>query len=91
MPLGCLGAGEVATRDRVGRQRAGALQSLHLVGQLQSNKARPALALFNIVESVDRPSLIEALEKEAARRGEPITVLLEVNVARELQKGGCQP
>lgn len=65
--------------------------TLHLIGQLQSNKAKPAIALFDIIESVDRPSLIEALEKEAERRGEPIAVLLEVNVAREPQKAGCVP
>jgi pyridoxal phosphate enzyme (YggS family) len=65
--------------------------TLHLIGQLQSNKARPAAALFDLIESVDRPSLIDALEKEAERRGEPLTVLLEVNVAREPQKAGCAP
>jgi pyridoxal phosphate enzyme (YggS family) len=64
---------------------------LHLIGQLQSNKARPAVALFDIIESVDRPSLIAALEKEAARRNEPVAVLLQVNVAREPQKAGCAP
>lgn len=64
---------------------------LHLIGQLQSNKARPALAFFDLIESVDRPSLIDALEKEAARQGEPAPVLLQVNIAREPQKGGCPP
>src|SRR5829696_3252516 len=64
---------------------------LHLIGQLQSNKAKPAVALFDIIESVDRLSLIEALEKEAARRGEPVSVLLQVNIAREPQKAGCAP
>jgi pyridoxal phosphate enzyme (YggS family) len=64
---------------------------LHLIGQLQSNKAKPAVALFDIIESVDRISLIDALEKEAERRGEPISVLLQVNIAREPQKGGCAP
>lgn len=64
---------------------------LHLIGQLQSNKARPAVALFDVVESVDRLSLIDALEKEAARRGRPLNVLLQVNVAREPQKAGCMP
>ena len=64
---------------------------LHLIGQLQSNKARPAAALFDLIESVDRPSLIDALEKEAERRGAPIAVLLQVNVAREPQKAGCAP
>src|SRR5262245_40831686 len=65
--------------------------TLHLIGQLQSNKARPAAALFDVIESVDRLSLIEALEKEAMRRGAAIPVLLQVNVARESQKGGCLP
>src|SRR5690606_11355373 len=64
---------------------------LHLIGQLQSNKARPAATLFDIIESVDRPSLIDALEKEGQRRQDPIAVLLQVNVAREPQKAGCPP
>jgi pyridoxal phosphate enzyme (YggS family) len=64
---------------------------LHLIGQLQSNKAKSAVALFDIIESVDRISLIDALEKEAERRGEPVSVLLQVNIAREPQKGGCVP
>src|SRR5215212_7993814 len=62
---------------------------LHLIGQLQSNKAKSAVALFDIIESVDRMSLIDALEKEAERRGAPFPVLLQVNVAREPQKAGC--
>ena len=65
--------------------------TLHLIGQLQSNKTRPALALFDVIESVDRPSLIAALEKEAERRDRLIPVLLQVNVAREPQKAGCSP
>ena len=64
---------------------------LHLIGQLQSNKAKPAVALFDIIESVDRISLIDALEKEAERRGEPVSVLFQVNIAREPQKAGCAP
>src|SRR5215217_4551832 len=55
---------------------------LHLIGQLQSNKAKPAVALFDIIESVDRMSLIDALEKEAERRGEPVSVLLQVKIGR---------
>lgn len=62
---------------------------LHLIGQLQTNKARPAARLFGMIESVDRPSLIEALEKEATRLGQRIPILLQVNVAREPQKAGC--
>jgi pyridoxal phosphate enzyme (YggS family) len=64
---------------------------LHLIGQLQSNKTKSAVALFDVIESVYRPSLIEALEKEAARRGQPYPVLLQVNIAREPQKAGCDP
>jgi hypothetical protein len=64
---------------------------LHLIGQLQSNKARPAAGLFDVIESVDRPSLIVVLEKEARQRGQPISVLLQVNIAREAQKAGCMP
>ena len=71
---------------------------LHLIGQLQSNKAKPAVTLFDIIESVDRISLIDALEKEAERRGkgdpsggDRVSVLLQVNIAREPQKAGCMP
>lgn len=65
--------------------------TLHLIGQLQSNKARPAAALFGIVESVDRASLIDALDRAAADLPAPLSVLLQVNVAREPQKAGCPP
>lgn len=64
---------------------------LHMIGQLQSNKVRPALSLFSLIESVDRPSLIQALEKEAERRGQPVSVLVQVNIAGEAQKAGCAP
>ena len=64
---------------------------LHLIGQLQSNKVRPAAARFDLIESVDRPSLIDALEKEGMRQDRPVPVLLQVNVAREPQKAGCAP
>jgi pyridoxal phosphate enzyme (YggS family) len=65
--------------------------SLHMIGHLQSNKAKPALALFDVIESVDRGSLIDALEREAERQATPVDVLLQVNVAREAQKAGCAP
>jgi pyridoxal phosphate enzyme (YggS family) len=65
--------------------------ALHMIGQLQSNKVRSALALFDIIESVDRSSLIDALEKEGARKERSIPVLLQVNVAGESQKAGCDP
>jgi pyridoxal phosphate enzyme (YggS family) len=91
--LGLRHFGENRVQDAV-RKFAAPLPSeatLHLIGQLQSNKAKSAIALFDIIESVDRPSLIDALHKEAARRGQPARVLLQVNIAREPQKAGCDP
>ena len=64
---------------------------LHLVGQLQTNKAKPAARLFDLVESVDRPALVEALDKAAALAGRRLPVLIQVNVAGEAQKAGCAP
>jgi pyridoxal phosphate enzyme (YggS family) len=64
---------------------------VHLIGQLQTNKARAAVALFDRIESVDRPSLVAALEKEAARAETVVTVLMQVNIGREPQKSGCLP
>lgn len=66
-------------------------RSVHLIGQLQSNKARLATQLFDCIETVDRLSLIEALEREGARIGRTLPVLIQVNVAREPQKSGCAP
>ena len=62
---------------------------LHMIGQLQTNKVRPAIGLFSLIESVDRPSLIQALAKEAERRQQPVPVLIQVNIAGEAQKAGC--
>lgn len=64
---------------------------LHLVGQLQSNKARPAVDVFDLLESVDRPSLLRALDTAGAKAGRAAQVLLQVNVAGEPQKAGCAP
>lgn len=64
---------------------------LRLIGQLQTNKARHAAQLFSCIETVDRLSLIEALEGEAARLRKVLPVLIQVNVAHEPQKSGCAP
>lgn len=64
---------------------------LHLIGYLQSNKARDAVALFDVIHSVDRLSLVEELEKRAANLGKTIQVLLQVNISGEEQKHGCSP
>ena len=65
--------------------------SLHLIGQLQTNKAKPAARLFSYVESVDRAGLIDALARAAAAEERDLPVLLQVNVAGESQKAGCAP
>ena len=64
---------------------------LHLVGPLQSNKAREAVALFDAIHSVDRPSLAEALAKEIGRQGRRPTLFVEVNTGAEPQKAGVLP
>ena len=70
--------------------RHGGLE-LHLVGPLQSNKAKEAVALFEAIHSVDRPSLCEALAKEIARQGRAPTLFVEVNTGAEPQKAGVLP
>lgn len=62
---------------------------LHLVGQLQSNKAAEAVALFDVIHSVDRPSLVSALAKAQTAAGKRPACYLQVNIGDEAQKGGC--
>lgn len=62
---------------------------LHLVGQLQSNKAEDAVALFDAIHSVDRPSLVTALARAMDKIGRRPVCFLQVNVGDEPQKGGC--
>jgi pyridoxal phosphate enzyme (YggS family) len=64
---------------------------LHLVGPLQSNKARDAVALFEAIHSVDRPSLCEALAREIARQGRTPLLFAEINTGGESQKSGVLP
>lgn len=64
---------------------------LHLIGPLQSNKAREAVALFDAIHSLDRASLAEALAKEIARQGRRPRLLVQVNTGEEPQKGGVMP
>lgn len=63
--------------------------SLHLVGQLQSNKAADAVALFDAIHSVDRPSLVAALARAMDAAGRRPDCWLQVNIGDEPQKGGC--
>jgi pyridoxal phosphate enzyme (YggS family) len=62
---------------------------LHLIGALQSNKAEDAVALFDSIHSVDRPSLVAALAKAMEKLGRRPDCFLQVNVGDEPQKGGC--
>lgn len=71
------------------RRRPGV--ELHLVGALQSNKAREAVALFDVIQTLDRPRLAEALAREAGRAGRCPTLLIQVNTGAEAQKAGTAP
>ena len=62
---------------------------LHLVGQLQSNKAADAVALFDVIHSVDRPSLVTALARAIDAAGRAPRLMIQVNIGDEPQKGGC--
>src|SRR5947207_3774742 len=65
--------------------------ALHLVGPLQSNKVKDALALFDAIHSVDRPSLCEALAKEVAKQSRQPQLFVQVNTGAEPQKSGVLP
>jgi len=64
---------------------------LHLIGQLQSNKARDAVALADAIHGLDRPSLAKALAAEIARQGRAPRLFIQVNTGEEPQKGGVMP
>jgi pyridoxal phosphate enzyme (YggS family) len=63
--------------------------ALHLIGQLQSNKAEEAVALFDVIHSLDRPSLLTALAKAMDKAGKRVPCFVQVNIGDEPQKGGC--
>jgi pyridoxal phosphate enzyme (YggS family) len=62
---------------------------LHLVGQLQSNKAADAVTLFDYIHSLDRPSLVTALAKAMDKAGRRVPCFVQVDIGEESQKGGC--
>jgi pyridoxal phosphate enzyme (YggS family) len=62
---------------------------LHLVGQLQSNKAEEAVRRFDCIHSVDRSSLLTALAKAMDKTGRRVSLFVQVNIGDEPQKGGC--
>ena len=63
----------------------------HFIGHLQSNKAKAAVELFDLIHSVDRASLAQALEQAAARRDKIQNILMQVNLAGEASKSGTAP
>ena len=64
---------------------------LHLIGPLQSNKTREAVALFDVIETVDRPKLARTLAEEISRSGKRPRLFVQVNTGEEPQKAGVVP
>ena len=64
---------------------------LRLIGPLQTNKVRDAVALFDVIETLDRPKLAKALAEEAARQGRMPRLYVQVNTGEEPQKAGVSP
>jgi uncharacterized pyridoxal phosphate-containing UPF0001 family protein len=85
--------GENYVQEALAKQAALADPGLewHLVGHLQSNKAREAAALFDWVQSVDRPRLVAALAAHRDPSRAPLNVLVQVNIDDEAGKHGCRP
>jgi PLP dependent protein len=64
---------------------------LHLIGPLQSNKVAEAIALFDVIQTVDRPKIAEALAKEQIKQGKQLSFFIQVNTGSEPQKAGIAP
>lgn len=64
---------------------------LHLIGPLQTNKVRDAVALFDVIETVDRPKLAQSLAAEMAKSSRRPTCYIQINTGEEPQKAGVQP
>jgi hypothetical protein len=89
-PVAC---GENYVQEALAKQPALAGLGIewHLIGHLQSNKAKDAAAAFDWVQTVDRPKLVEALAKHRAPGQPPLNVLVQVNIDDETGKHGCRP
>jgi PLP dependent protein len=64
---------------------------LHLIGPLQSNKAKEAVTLFDCIHTIDRPKIAHAIAAEMARQAKPLTLFIQVNTGAEAQKAGILP
>jgi len=73
------------------RRKRGKELRLHLIGPLQSNKVTDAVRLFDVIETLDRPRLVEPLARAMARLGRRPRLLIQVNTGREPQKAGVLP
>jgi pyridoxal phosphate enzyme (YggS family) len=89
----CFGENRVqeAMRKWPGLRKQFPAVELHLIGPLQSNKAREAVALFDCIETLDRPKLAAALASEIQRQGKAPKLLVQVNIGLEAQKAGIAP
>jgi pyridoxal phosphate enzyme (YggS family) len=76
-------------QERWGDRRTGL--ELRLIGPLQTNKAREAIALFDVIETVDRPKLARVLADEMQRAGKTLRLYVQVNTGEEPQKAGIVP
>jgi pyridoxal phosphate enzyme (YggS family) len=75
--------------ERWGERREGL--ELHLIGPLQTNKAREAVAFFDVIETVDREKLARVLADEIQRAGRAARLYVQVNIGEEAQKAGIMP
>jgi len=84
--------GENRVQEAREKKAAAGLPELRweLIGHLQSNKARLAAGIFDRIQSVDSPKLLDLLDRAAAERGRPQAVLLQVNAGRDPAKSGCE-
>ena len=90
--LGVGNIGENRVQEaREKQQQVGHPGKWHLIGHLQTNKAKQAVEFFDLIESADSEHLLRALEKEAKKQGKVMDVLIQINVAREPQKTGFLP
>ena len=89
--IDCCGENRVQELTEKQAQHAYDGAPVHFIGHLQTNKVRQVVGKVDLIQSVDRINLLEALEKEAARQGLIQDILLEVNVGREESKSGFFP
>jgi len=64
---------------------------LHLIGPLQSNKVKEAVALFDVIQTIDRPKIAKVIAREMGEQNRKLTLFVQVNVGEEPQKGGVRP